>query len=251
MSPEPLGAARPAERPGERREAARGAVVRDALDPLLVDPGMSVVDVGGGTGGHAVRLAASGHRVVVVDPSPDALASLHRRATEAGVGDRIEGVQGDLGDLGGVVPAASVDLLLCHGVLEIVPDPAAALGALAGVLRPGGHLSLVVAQRYAAVLARAMAGQFVAARELLDDPAGPAGRTGRRFARAELEELLEGAGLRTVSVHGVRVFADLVPGALLDAEPGSTQALVELERAAAQRPELQPLASQLHVVAQR
>lgn len=225
--------------------------MRDALDPLLVDPGMSVVDVGGGTGGHAVRLAAAGHRVVVVDPSPDALASLHRRATEAGVGDRIEGVQGDLGDLDGVVPAGSVDLLLCHGVLEIVGDPAEALGALAGVLRPGGHLSLVVAQRYAAVLARAMAGQFVAARELLDDPAGPAGRTGRRFARAEVEQLLEGAGLRTVSVHGVRVFADLVPGALLDAEPGSTQALVELERAAAQRPELQPLASQLHVVARR
>jgi SAM-dependent methyltransferase len=227
-------------------------VVRDAIDPLLVDPQMSVVDVGGGTGGHAVRLAGLGHRVVVVDPSPDALASLHRRATEAGVGDRIEGVQGDLGDLGDVVPAGSVDLLLCHGVLEIVGDAAEALGALAGVLRPGGHLSLVVAQRYAAVLARAMAGQFVAARELLDDAtAGPAGRTGRRFARAELEQLLDDAGLRTVSVHGVRVFADLVPGALLDAEPGSSQALVELERAAAQRPELQPLASQLHVVARR
>ena len=227
-------------------------MVRDAIDPLLVDPQMSVVDVGGGTGGHAVRLAGLGHRVVVVDPSPDALASLHRRATEAGVGDRIEGVQGDLGDLGDVVPAGSVDLLLCHGVLEIVGDAAEALGALAGVLRPGGHLSLVVAQRYAAVLARAMAGQFVAARELLDDEtAGPAGRTGRRFARAELEQLLDDAGLRTVSVHGVRVFADLVPGALLDAEPGSSQALVELERAAAQRPELQPLASQLHVVARR
>lgn len=252
MSPEPLGAARPAERPGERREAARGAVVRDAVDALLADPGMSVVDVGGGTGGHAVRLAGLGHRVVVVDPSPDALASLHRRATEAGVGDRIEGVQGDLGDLGDVVAAGSVDLLLCHGVLEIVPDAAEAFAALAGVLRPGGHLSLVVAQRYAAVLARAMAGQFVAARELLDDPgAGPSGRAGRRFARAEIEELLGAADLRTVSVHGVRVFADLVPGALLDAEPGSSQALAELERAAAQRPELQPLASQLHVVAQR
>ncbi|MDR6176670.1 S-adenosylmethionine-dependent methyltransferase [Nocardioides zeae] len=226
--------------------------MRDAIDPLLVDPQMSVVDVGGGTGGHAVRLAGLGHRVVVVDPSPDALASLHRRAVEAGVGDRIEGVQGDLGDLGDVVPAGSVDLLLCHGVLEIVADAREALGALAGVLRPGGHLSLVVAQRYAAVLARAMAGQFVAARELLDDTTvAPSGRAGRRFARAELEELLGAAGLRTVSVHGVRVFADLVPGALLDAEPGSSQALVELERAAAQRPELQPLASQLHVVAQR
>lgn len=226
--------------------------MRDALDPLLVDPGMSVVDVGGGTGGHAVRLAALGHRVTVVDPSPDALASLHRRAEEAGVVDRVAGLQGDLRDLGSLVPAGSVDLLLCHGVLEIVDDPAAALSALGAALRPGGHLSLLVAQRYAAVLARAMAGQFVAARELLEAPAAMvAGRTGRRFARGELEDLLAAAALEVVSVHGVRVVTDLVPGALVDAEPGSSAALVELERAAAQLPDLLPLASQLHLLARR
>ena len=47
-------------------------------------------------------------------------------------------------------------------------------------------------------------------------------------------------------MHGVRVFADLVPGSLLDLEPGATAALLELERAVATRPEYLPLATQLH-----
>ncbi|MCH1868264.1 methyltransferase domain-containing protein [Nocardioides sp. CFH 31398] len=238
------------ERPSERRGAARTTVLWATLrDALPSEPG-DVLDVGGGTGGLAVRVAELGHRVTVVDPSPDALAMLARRADERGVADRVRGVQGDLADLGSVEP---VDAVLCHGVLEVAPDPAAALGALAGCLRADGVLSLVVAQRYAAVLARAMAGHLVAARELLaagpgDVPAGGPGR-GRRFTHEELRPLLGDAGLDVVSVHGVRVFADLVPGALLDLEPGAAQALVELEQAAAARPELFPLATQLHVVA--
>ena len=50
---------------------------------------LTVVDVGGGTGGFAVPLAQAGHRVTVVDASPDALAALTRRAAEAGVADRV------------------------------------------------------------------------------------------------------------------------------------------------------------------
>ena len=50
-------------------------------------------------------------------------------------------------------------------------------------------------------------------------------------------------------MHGVRIFADLVPGTLLDLEPGATSALVELEEAVSDRPEFRPLATQLHVLA--
>ena len=164
--------------------------------------------------------------------------------------DRVTGQQGELSSLLDVTGPASVDVVLCHGVLEVVDDPAAALATIAEVLRPGGVLSLLVAQRHAAVVARAMAGHFQQARALLDSTAST-GRSGRRFTHDELTELLSGAGFELASVHGVRVFADLVPGSLLDLEPGATQALLELEQAVAERPEYLPLAAQLHVIARR
>jgi S-adenosylmethionine-dependent methyltransferase len=230
----------------ERRGSARTAVVWDTLQPILDGPPLDVLDIGGGTGGFAARVAQLGHRVTVVDPSPDALAALARRARELGVS--VEGRQGDLDALG--VEPASADLVLCHGVLEVVEDPAASLASLGGVLRPGGRLSLLVAQRNASVVARAMAGHFAQALALLDDTS-PSGRAGRRFTAAEAADLLTGAGFGVESVHGVRVFADLVPGSLLDLEPGAPGALVELEQAVAQRPDFLPLAAQLHLVATR
>jgi 2-polyprenyl-3-methyl-5-hydroxy-6-metoxy-1,4-benzoquinol methylase len=237
----------------ERRSAARTAVVWEALRNVLSTPG-DVLDIGGGTGGFAVGVAALGHRVSVVDPSPDALAALDRRASERGVADRVTGQQGDLSSLLDIAAPGSADVVLCHGVLEVVEDPAAALATIAHVLRPGGTLSLLVAQRHAAVLAKAMAGHFQQARAMLDSADGvPAarGQVNRRFTAEEITTLLTDAGFEVTAVHGIRVFADLVPGALLDAEPRAAQALVELEQAVAERPEYLPLATQVHVLARR
>jgi len=223
-------------------------VVWDALQDILDGTSASVVDIGGGTGGFAVRVAELGHRVRVVDPSPDALAALDRRARESGV--EVTGQQGDLSTLLDVAEPGSADVVLCHGVLEVVDDPAAALATIGEVLRPGGVLSLLVAQRHAAVVARAMAGHFEQARAMLD-ATGPSGRSGRRFTTTELETLLPATGFTLASVHAVRVFSDLVPGNLLDLEPGATAALLELEQAVSERPEYAPLAAQLHLVATR
>lgn len=246
------------ERASERRAAARTAVVWEAVQHVLAarsgDPGPArVLDVGGGTGGFAVRLAGLGHEVTVVDPSPDALAALARRAAEADVADRVVGVQGDLASLLDTVPGGGADLVLCHGVLGLLEDPAAGLSTIAGALRPGGSLSLLVAQAHAAVLARAMSGGFTEARALLEDTLAPtatervAGE--RRFTSGQVEQLLASVGLHLDRMQGVRVFADLVPGSLLDLQAGATQALLELERLATDRPEYLPLAAQLHVLA--
>ena len=232
-----------------RRGTARTAVVWDALQEVLGER-LRVVDIGGGTGGFAVRLAELGHDVTVVDPSPDALAALARRAAESDVRDRVTGIQGDVDGLLEVVEEA--DVVLCHGVLEVVDDPAAALATIRDVLRPDGVLSLLVAQRHAAVLARAMAGHFQQALGLLDGSApAPGGRAGHRFTSDEAVELLAAAGFTVDATHGVRVFADLVPGSLLDLEPGAAAALVELERAVATRQEYLPLATQVHLLAHR
>lgn len=225
----------------------RTVVVWDGLEQALGSSPVEVVDIGGGTGGSAVRLAAMGHRVSVVDPSPDALAALGRRAREAGVS--VVGHQGDVEELAGIVGPAGADVVLCHGVLEVV-DPVRALASIREVLRPGGLLSLLVAQTHAAVVAKAMSGQFGQARAILEDlAAGDEVRGRRRFTRDEVDQLLAAAGFTVEAVHGVRVFTDLVPGALVDQEPGGPAALAELERAVAARPEYLPLAAQLHVLA--
>lgn len=221
-------------------------MVWEACKSRLVEvPDQTVLDIGGGTGGFAVRVAELGHRVTVIDPNPDALAALARRAAEHDVADRVVGQQGDIASLGELVEPGSVDLVLCHEVLGLVDDPIAALDAVRGVLRPGGFLSLLVNQRHAAVLARAMAGQFDQAVQLLDGHAG----TDRRFVAEELRELVAGRGFDVAAVHGVRVFADLVPSALLDLEPGAIAGLLDLERAVADRPEYFALAAQLHLTA--
>src|SRR5687767_13977057 len=107
--PAPLPALGAARRP---RTDVRTAVVWDALDALVAERAaatgrgaLDVVDVGGGTGGFAVPLAELGHQVTDVDPSPDALAALQRRAAEAGVADRITARQGDAAAVGDLVPA--------------------------------------------------------------------------------------------------------------------------------------------------
>ncbi len=220
-------------------------------DPL---PGLDVVDAGGGTGGFAVPLAAAGHRVTVIDPSPDSLAALQRRVAEGGLAGRVVGKQGDLTDLPDLVAPGSADLVLCHSVLEVVDDPAEALVAVAGVLRRGGRLSLLVANRAAAVLARALAGHPDEAARVLTDPDGrwgPADGVRRRFTPEQLDQLVSAAGLEVEQVHGVRVVADLVPSAALDAEPGAAAALLALERALSDRPPFRDVATQLHLLAVR
>lgn len=243
------------ERPLERRAAARTAVVWEALQTVLATgadgPPLVVVDVGGGTGGFAVRIAELGHRVTVVDPSPDALAAAERRADESGLTDGASGtltaIQGDLTDLVDLVSPGAADLVLCHGVLGLLDDPVEGLRSIATVLRPGGTLSLLVGQRNAAVLARAMAGHFQQARDLLHGVAPGE----HRFTVEECQGLLEAVGLEVRLTHGVRVFADLVPSAVIEAEPGALDALVDLEREAAVVPDLMALAAGLHLLAVR
>ena len=239
------------ERPLERRASTRTAVVWEACRRRLESgaAGQTVLDIGGGTGGFAVRVAELGHQVTVVDPSPDALAALDRRARERGVADLVTGRQGDLAGVTDLVAAGSADLVLCHGVLGLVDDPAAALAAIAEVLRPGGALSLLVGQHHAAVLGRAMAGHFAQARELLTGDAVPGGEHERRFTADEVRGLLAGGGFELLEMHAIRVFTDLVPSALLDLEPGAVDDLLDLERAVADRPEYLTLAAQIHTLA--
>jgi SAM-dependent methyltransferase len=239
---EPKGAASP-------RTAVVWAVLRAELDGATRP--LTVLDVGGGTGGFAVPLATAGHRVTVVDASPDALAALTRRAAEAGVADRVRAVQGDGDALAELVAPESADVVLCHSLLEVVDDPGSVVKAVAATLRPGGVASVLVANRVAAVLGRAVGGRLDVAAALLTDPSGSTGQRDTLRRRFDLEAavaLLTAGGLVVEQIHGVRVVADLLPGAVLE---GQTEALVAFELAASGRPPYRDIATQLHLFARR
>jgi SAM-dependent methyltransferase len=282
-----------------KRDGSRSSLVWDVLADVIAvrvaQTGravLDIVDVGAGTGGVAVSIAARGHRVTVVDPSPDALAAARWRAGEAGVA--LTEVQGDAADLPALVGVpsaddhsaddhmangasaasagdhgigrhgAGADLVICHNVLEYVDSPSAALAAVARVLRPGGTVSVLAANSVAAVLQRALAGKYAAARAMLPGATaagadqGPDPRVAqargmaqlaRRFTLPELAALIEGAGLQVGDAHGIRVFSGLLPAA--PADLAAVEALRELEETAASCPPLRDIAARLHVLGHR
>ncbi|MFC4001100.1 methyltransferase domain-containing protein [Prauserella oleivorans] len=217
-----------------------------------------VVDVGGGSGVWAVPFASDGCLVTVVEPNPNALATLRRRAEEEGVSDRITVVADDSDALGEHVPDGSADLVLAHGLLEVVDDPAAAVRALSAVLAPGGGLSVLAANRHAAVLHRALAGRLGEALKLLTEPDGvltdDAETLLRRFDTAGLEALLGGAGLEVTLIQGDGVVSDVVQH--VEPEPASAvvsweHEVAEFEAQAASTPPLRDIATRLHALARR
>ncbi|MDO5499075.1 MAG: methyltransferase domain-containing protein [Propionibacteriaceae bacterium] len=231
---------------GNRRPAGRRrrSIAQQWLNELLVTqltlrgPGLNVVDLGGGTGGIAAALAGAGHTVLVVDPSPDALAATQRRAAEAGLSDQIRAIQGDSGTLAEVVPDGSVDVIAFHLVLEERATVAEALTAMAAALKPGGLLSIVINQRLHRVWQQAEAGNLDAARAILNDA--------ELLDRAGLLDLLEAGGWEVLAEHGVGVIADHVPES---AAEGQADELLELEAAAAGHPAYLESATRLHVLA--
>jgi S-adenosylmethionine-dependent methyltransferase len=204
---------------------------------------LDLLDVGGGTGVIAIPLAERGHRVTVVDPSPDALASLERRAAESGVTDRIRGLQGDATDLDRLLPAGASDAVICHRVLEVVDAPTEALAAMARVLEPGGALSLLVALRHSLVLTQALAGHLALARRSYADHG--------RFDYDRVTEVVAAAGFTVVASHGIGAIADQVPERMVDAEPGAYQELAALEAEISEDPVFRALAPAVHLFAQR
>lgn len=241
--------------PFNQSNPARDAVVWRTIEAELREPapyleGLPIVDVGGGTGGFAVPLAAAGHRVIVVDPSPNALASLRQRADQAGVGARVTGIQGDADALGQAVEADSARLVLCHSVLEMLDEPVRALTQIARVTVKGAAVSLVVANLAGAVLARAYAGHVSEATALLTRGTTDGTETRlRRFDPRSLDQLVMKCGLVGESRHGIGIAADLASHE--GAEPDFVAALRQFELEASSRSPYRDIAAGIHVLARR
>ncbi|MBL9051152.1 MAG: class I SAM-dependent methyltransferase [Tabrizicola sp.] len=124
--------------------AAYRAIVARALDGLPLPEGrITALDLGAGDGAFSEALLHGiGPRLelTLVDPSPAMLI-----AAEARLGrGRARLVQGTLENA--PVVADGYDVVAAAHLLEHLPDPEAALGCMASLLKPGGVLLLVVSR---------------------------------------------------------------------------------------------------------
>jgi SAM-dependent methyltransferase len=120
---------------GTPRSLRQARMLAAALGPATGTP-RTVLDIGCGDGTAAATAAPllTGHRIVGVDWSHDALKRARAHLSYA--------IRGEL--TGGGLPfrTACADAVLFSEVIEHLVDPDAALDEIRRVLRPGGHLML-------------------------------------------------------------------------------------------------------------
>jgi ubiquinone/menaquinone biosynthesis C-methylase UbiE len=106
--------------------------LNEMLDRLLPSSGtgLSLVDLGCGTGYYMAEMRARGFSVTGVDASEEMLAKARQNNPGADLRS------GTLDAL--PFPDGSFDVLLCVEVLRYIPDPRNAIREMARVLRPGG-----------------------------------------------------------------------------------------------------------------
>jgi ubiquinone/menaquinone biosynthesis C-methylase UbiE len=117
-----------------------GRVIEKMAEVSGAGSGMTVADVGTGTGFVAAGLAPRVARVIALDNSPAMLAVAEKNLGELGVAN-VDLLEGDIMAL--PLEDASVDAAFANMVLHHAEDPAAMLAEMARVVGPGGVVAIV------------------------------------------------------------------------------------------------------------
>jgi SAM-dependent methyltransferase len=174
-------------------EPLSNAFARRALDQLDAGPGARLLDIGAGAGGAALIAAARGSDVAAIDASPQMVARIVARASDAGLAGRVHADVIDGMALG--LPDASFDAAISVFGVILFSDADLGMRELARVLKPGGRAAIVAwteTERYE--LAARLMGAITAVRGPQPPPASLPAQL--RFRdEAALRRLLADAGL--------------------------------------------------------
>ena len=219
---------------------------------LQAKPSLCALDLGGGTGATAIRLARLGLQVTLLDSSPAMLDIAKCAVQEAGLTDKVALQHGDVIQLADLFPARSFDVILCHNILEYCDDPGAVLRGAARALRDSSAiLSVLVRNRAGDVLKAAIqTGDLAAAENSLTAEWGKESLYGgsvRLFTPDSLRAMLTEASLAVMAERGVRVLSDYLPSRV--SRNADYERIFALERKLGSRPEFAAISRYTHCLA--
>ena len=230
------------------RGAVRYALVSRQLDAHLQGGRLTIVDVGGGAGHQALRLARAGHVVTLVDPSAEMIERARAALADepAEISDRVELVLADAKQASTAL-RTRFDVVCCHAVLPYVDDGPELVDHVARLAGRGAVLSLVFKNADALAMRPALEGRWADAVAAFDrqEDVGGLGVPTRAHRLADVETWVRDAGFEVEDWYGIRVATDHLTGASSD----HLDDVLPVEIEASRRDPYRALGRLIHLVA--
>jgi S-adenosylmethionine-dependent methyltransferase len=237
---------------GRLRADLTFATVQEFLPTSNRAESLHALDIGGGTGATAVRLASLGINVTLFDSSATMLELAEHAIVDAGVSERVSIKLGDVAQLSTSFPTTSFDIILCHNVLEFVDDPGEVIRDSLRLMRNSSSILSVLVRNQAGEVLKAalLSGDLTEAERSLREAWGQESLYGgkvRLFTPEALQAILTEAHLTIIAERGVRVIADYLPEKI--SRSTEYERIFDLERTLGMRREFVNVARYLHSVA--
>lgn len=123
------------------------AITWKYLEPYVpTDSDALVLDAGGGTGRWAIRIAAKGCKVVLIDSSERMLKAADKKVKEKGLQHKVTLKKGDIAKTG--YADETFDMILCEHALFLFKEPDVVIKELQRILKKKAPLIISAQNRY-------------------------------------------------------------------------------------------------------
>lgn len=189
----------------------RTHVLHHHLLEHLPPPPAEVIDIGGGAGHQSIELALAGYDVTILDSSPSQLQRAEAHVKERNVTQRLTLTEATAEDALSVVGQKRFAGVLCHGVLQYVPDYKTIVQTLCALAAPNGIVSIMAYNLHWYVMRAGQAYDWESVIRSLEDSGRGVnwlGAESRGYDPEEISQELRANQVDPIAYYGVRTFTE-------------------------------------------